>query len=211
VLGASSNLEGQGISDKGPSELFFARCGHLVNDASVVTTRRLRDRADHAVPRRSGCGHAVQALPKWWAWPDRLGGVGAYGLILLYPLTWKTAVLLAVPPWAVTEIAPVTAPFGTFVVILVLDLTVKAAAVPAKETAPAPVNPGPVRVRRVGRRARAPPFGIVPAARQVLEVPVVARVLEVLLPVVGIREVAAVPVHRQRDLAASTGSALLIP
>ena len=66
------------------------------------------------------------------------------GGITLNPVT-----LVAVPPGVVTEIVPLVAPAGAVVVIEVGLTTVKAAAVPLKETALTPMKPVPVSVTLV--------------------------------------------------------------
>ena len=55
-------------------------------------------------------------------------------------LTWKLALLVAVPPGVVTVMRPVVAPDGTVVMILVGEVTVKAAATPLNVTDVAPVK-----------------------------------------------------------------------
>ena len=63
--------------------------------------------------------------------------------------TVKLAALVPVPAGVVTAIVPVLAPTGTVAAIWVADTTEKAAAVPLKWTAVAPVKPVPVRVTTV--------------------------------------------------------------
>ncbi|MBZ5545309.1 MAG: hypothetical protein LAO07_16780, partial [Acidobacteriia bacterium] len=53
------------------------------------------------------------------------------------------------PAGVVTLIAPVVAPVGTVVEILVSELTVKVAPVPSNATAVAPVNPVPLSMTAV--------------------------------------------------------------
>jgi len=61
-------------------------------------------------------------------------------------MTAKLVVLVATPPGVVTEIVPLVAPAGTFVVIDEELTTVKVAAAPLKATALAPVKPLPASV-----------------------------------------------------------------
>jgi hypothetical protein len=65
------------------------------------------------------------------------------------PVTVKGVELVAVPPGVVTEIRPVAAPAGTVAPILVFELTVNAAAVPANLTDVVPVKFVPLIVTSV--------------------------------------------------------------
>jgi hypothetical protein len=64
-------------------------------------------------------------------------------------VTVNFAVLVPVPPGAVTEIGPVEAAAGTVAVILVSDLTVNLLAAPLNCSAVAPVNPDPFTITEV--------------------------------------------------------------
>jgi len=64
-------------------------------------------------------------------------------------VTLKDAGLLEVPPGVVTLIGPVVAPDGTVAVSWLPEVTVKAVAVPLKDTAVVPVKPLPTTVTEV--------------------------------------------------------------
>src|SRR6266567_1160927 len=72
------------------------------------------------------------------------GGPDAGLNLFTVGLTLKLAGLQATPTGVVTEMGPVSAPFGTVAVILVSETTVKAAPTPLNRTTNAPVKARPV-------------------------------------------------------------------